>query len=126
MKRSGGVSRQPVKGRRVGLLARKAPAAPISIIDLEEQLDSRTRERDEALAQQTATSEVLSAISSSPGKLGPVFETVLANAVRICDAKFGSIYRYNSETFDPVALFDAPPSLTSCLGAWFVSAARRK
>ena len=112
MKRSGGVSRQPVKGRRVGLLARKAPAAPISIIDLEEQLDSRTRERDEALAQQTATSEVLSAISSSPGKLGPVFETVLANAVRICDAKFGSIYRYNSETFDPVALFDAPPSLT--------------
>jgi GAF domain-containing protein len=54
---------------------------------------------------------VLKVISSSPAELEPVFETILANAVRICDAKFGSLYRYDNGTFSPVALFDAPPAL---------------
>ena len=47
--------------------------------------------------QQTATSEVLSVISSSPGELEPVFQAMLANAVRICDAKFGILFRYENE-----------------------------
>src|SRR5580698_9555947 len=46
----------------------------------------------ESLEQQTATSQVLSVISSSPGELEPVFQAMLANAVRICDAKFGSLF----------------------------------
>ena len=70
-----------------------------------------TRELHEALEQQAATSEVLRVISSSPGELEPVFQAMLANAVRICDAKFGTLYRYDNEAFDPVALFGVTPEL---------------
>jgi GAF domain-containing protein len=68
-------------------------------------------ETKEALEQQTATSEVLRVISSSPGELQPVFQAMLANAVRICDAKFGVMFRYNNEMFNPAAMFDMPPAL---------------
>jgi hypothetical protein len=62
-----GESGQPTKGqRKIGPKARKAPMASVSAVDLEEQLDRRTRELDEALQQQTATSEVLSIIRRSP------------------------------------------------------------
>jgi len=63
----------------------------------------------EALEQQTATSEVLSVISSSPGELEPVFQTMLEKAVRICDAKFGVLFRVDNETFNPVAHFGVTP-----------------
>src|SRR6478736_1889573 len=81
-----------------------------SYTDLEEKLARAQRERDEALEQQTATSEVLQVISSSPGELEPVFEAMLANAVRICDAKFGVLLLCESGGFRTVALHNAPPA----------------
>ena len=64
-----------------------------------------------ALEQQTATSEVLQVISSSPGDLEPVFATMLENAVRICDAKFGNIYRWDGELLHLLAAYNTPPAL---------------
>ena len=61
-------------------------------------------ETKEALEQQTATSEVLQVISSSPGELEPVFATMLENAVRICDAKFGNIYRWDGDALHTLLL----------------------
>ena len=64
----------------------------IENVRLFDEVQARTRELSEALEQQTATSEVLKVISSSPGELGPVFNAMLANATRICEATIGTLY----------------------------------
>jgi signal transduction histidine kinase/putative methionine-R-sulfoxide reductase with GAF domain len=64
----------------------------------------------ESLLQQTATSEVLQVISRSPGDLEPVFQAMLANAVRICEAKIGSLYIREGDAFRTVATRNAPPA----------------
>jgi two-component system, NtrC family, sensor kinase len=77
--------------------------------DLEKKLETRTRELSEALEQQTATSEVLSVISSSPGKLEPVFEAMLENATRVCGASFGIMLFCEGEDFRTAAIQGALP-----------------
>jgi GAF domain-containing protein len=73
-------------------------------------LTERTADLTEALEQQTATSEVLQVISSSPGHLEEVFASMLEKAVRICDAAFGNIYRWDRKLLHLVASHNAPPA----------------
>src|SRR5262245_61895558 len=82
-----------------------------SASDLERRLAQAERQLSEALERQAATDEVLRVIASSPGELEPVFQAMLANAVRICEAKFGVLHRYESGFFYPTATQDIPPAL---------------
>src|SRR5262249_34675823 len=65
----------------------------------------------ESLQQQTATAEVLGVISSSPGELEPVFQAMLQNSVRICEAKFGQMFLTDGDVVRPVATVDVPAAL---------------
>ena len=78
--------------------------------NLRKQLDQRTLELAEALEQQTATSDVLRVISSSPGELEPVFKVMLENAVRICDASFGMLFRFEDSAWRAAAMLGVPPA----------------
>jgi signal transduction histidine kinase len=77
----------------------------VRLFEAEQQ---RTRELTESLEQQTATSEVLQVISSSPGDLEPVFGTMLTKAVRICDARFGNIFRWDGDALHLLATHNVP------------------
>ena len=80
-----------------------------SACELEQKLEARTRELAEAREQQTATSEILRVISSSPGDLKPVFETMLENATRLSEAKFGFLFLREGDAFRAVAMHGPPP-----------------
>ena len=96
--------------RRKALKGRNAPkVARASSTNTKEANTQLRRERDEALARETATSQVLQVISSSPGELQPVFDAMLANATRICDAKFATLYLRTANAFRAAAATrDAP------------------
>jgi transcriptional regulator with GAF, ATPase, and Fis domain len=79
-------------------------------------LIERTADLTEALEQQTATSEVLQVISGSPGDVEPVFSTMLEKAVRICDASFGNIYRWDGKALNLVATHNTPPAFAEARG----------
>jgi signal transduction histidine kinase/putative methionine-R-sulfoxide reductase with GAF domain/HAMP domain-containing protein len=83
-----------------------------SYATLEQKVTDRTRELSDALDQQAATSEVLSVISRAPGHLEPVFETMLANAVRICEADFGILLRHEAGKLRMVTSIGAPDAYT--------------
>ena len=105
---------RPFTDKQIELVQNFAAQAVIAIENtrLLNELRQRTDDLTESLEQQTATSEVLKVISSSPGELEPVFNAMLENATRICDAKFGMLFLCDGEgRFRVVALHDAPPRL---------------
>ena len=97
---------QPFSEREIELITTFADQAVIAIenVRLFDEVQARTRELSEALEQQTATSEVLRVISSSPGDLQPVFQAMLENATRICEAKFGVMWLSEGGGFRSVAV----------------------
>jgi len=113
MRRRPRAGSERAKSRRRKTITQKRPGLlNPSAADRKTQSDvaQLTRERDEALEREKATSEVLRVISSSPGELEPVFRAMLANATQICEAKFGTLWLCEGGGFRCVALHNAPPA----------------
>jgi signal transduction histidine kinase len=126
VRRRGTISRKPAK-RRHGKTAKPArsnartAARPASstVADLQERVSALTRELAEAREQQTATSEVLRVISSSPGELEPVFQAMLKNAMQVCEAEFGFMQRYDGDAWKIVAAHGGPSAYTEFLQKYY-------
>jgi GAF domain-containing protein/CheY-like chemotaxis protein/anti-sigma regulatory factor (Ser/Thr protein kinase) len=104
---------RPFTDKQIKLVETFADQAVIAIenVRLFDDVQARTRELSAALEQQIATSEVLSVISSSPGELQPVFDAMLANATRICQANFGNMALCEGDGFRRVAMHNPPPAM---------------
>src|SRR5439155_4171237 len=101
----------PFTDKQIELITTFADQAVIAIenVRLFNEVQERSRELSESLEQQTATSEVLGVISSSPGELEPVVQTMLANATRLCEASYGALWLCEGDAFRCVALHGALP-----------------
>jgi GAF domain-containing protein/anti-sigma regulatory factor (Ser/Thr protein kinase) len=106
---------QPFTPKQIELITTFADQTVIAIENarLFEEVQARTRELTASLEQQTATSEVLGVISSSPGELEPVFRVMLENAVRLCDASFGVLFRFTNDGVEAAALLGVPPEFAA-------------
>ena len=123
MRRRSSAGDEPLKARRPKTAAAKEPrcakgCAPSQFIRSSEEtkVARLTRERDEALEQQTATAEILRVISSSPGDLQPVFEAILQNATRICEATYGAMWLREGDGFRNTAFHGVLPEAYT--GQW--------
>jgi class 3 adenylate cyclase len=111
-----GASGQSIKGQRANRRkARKAPIRHASPANLQDKLDQLTRELNEARERENATAEVLQIIRNSPGDLNAVFNAILENATRLCDAINGGLFKYENGEIDPVVLRNAPEALAEHL-----------
>ena len=126
MRRRSKAGGEAVKTRRrktVTLKRNNAPKAVrrrnSSVTQPETQVDRLTRGLQESLAREDATSEVLRVISSSPRDPKPVFEAILQNATRICEAKFGALFLCEGEGFRAVALHNATPAFAQAMSSIF-------
>jgi GAF domain-containing protein len=123
--RAGGEPAKSRRGKQAALKQRNAPKSGVRRIPpvrQETEVARLTRERDEAvehlseaLKQQTAASEVLRLISGSPSELGAVFDAILVNATRLCEAKFGILLLWEGDAFRTVALHNAPPAFVKVI-----------
>jgi hypothetical protein len=116
MSRRSRVGGKPTKQRRKRITPkrRNAPKARnrgVSIAGQETVVARLTQERDEALLRETANAEILRLIAKSPGDLDFLFRTVLENATRICNANFGTLFRFDGENILPMAQFNTPAAL---------------
>jgi two-component system, NtrC family, sensor kinase len=118
MRRHSSAGSQPVKARRRKRSTPKRRDAPkamrnraVSIAGQETVVARLTHERDEALLRETANAEILQLIAESPGDLELVFRTILENATRICNANFGTLFRFDGENILPAAQFNTPTAL---------------
>ena len=101
---------QPFNDKQIELVKTFADQAVIAIenVRLFDEVQARTRELQESLEQQTATSEILRIISASPGKLEPVFEAILKSARELCAAEFGHLLLFDGQTWRAAALHNVP------------------
>jgi two-component system, NtrC family, sensor kinase len=97
---------RPFTDKQIELVATFADQAVIAIenVRLFEDVQKRTRDLSEALEQQTASSDILRVISSSPTDVQPVFDAIAASAVRLCGAKWSVVLRFDGELMDLAAL----------------------
>src|SRR5262245_50636428 len=115
------------RGRKTAALNRRpTSAAPrsgqstaatlrVQLRDQASELRESRRQLSEALQREIATADVLKVISSSPGKLEPVFQALLANAIRVIGAKFGTMYLCEADAFRIVAMYGASPAYVEAL-----------
>ena len=117
MRRRSRAGGEPAKKRRRKAVTAKRRNAPKAVrghssspADQETEIARLTRELDEARQQQTATADVLKVISSSPGELEPVFQAMLENATRLCEASYGAMWLCEGDGFRSAALYGALPA----------------
>ena len=106
---------RPFTDKQIELVTTFADQAAIAIENtrLFNELRQRTDDLSESLEQQTATSEVLRVISSSPTDLAPVFETILGTATRLCEGNLAALWRYDGKLLVGAAQYNASPAFVS-------------
>jgi len=112
------IEAHPFSDKQIALLRTFANQAAIAIqnVKLFDEVRAKSRDLEESLQQQTATSEVLQIISSSPGNLAPVFDKMLENAIHVCGAEFGTMMLLEDGVVRPVARYNNNPAFAAMRG----------